>query len=79
MSSGHPCSVAIPVSVTFKPHLTEKVATQSRGTFLKLLPLTGLAAIATGKAGAAYGNFLFLVMWAHFDITSKSILIGQTA
>jgi hypothetical protein len=40
--------------------------------------LTSLAAITTGQAGAACGNSQFLVMWAHWDITTKSFLIGQT-
>jgi hypothetical protein len=60
-SSGQPCSIAVPVSVFPRPHLTEKVATQSRGTFLQLLPLTCLAAIAIGQAWAAYGLSWFLV------------------
>jgi hypothetical protein len=38
-----------------------------------------LAAIAAGQAGAACGHSQFLVMWAHFDITTKSFLISQTA
>jgi hypothetical protein len=78
MSSGQPCSVAVPVSVFPRPHLTEKAATRSRGTFLHLLPLTGLAAIATGQAGAACGHSQFLVMCAHCDKTIKSFLIAQT-
>jgi hypothetical protein len=49
MSSGQPCSVSVPISIFHKPHLTET----SKGTFLQLLPLTGLADIATGQAGAA--------------------------
>jgi hypothetical protein len=53
MSSGQPCSVAVPVSIFPRWHLTEKSATQSRDTFLRLLPLTGLASMAKGQAGAA--------------------------
>jgi hypothetical protein len=71
--------VAVPVSVFHRTQITEKAATQSRGTFLHLLPMIGFAAIATGQAGAAYGYSPFLVMWTHCDITTKSFLIGQTA
>jgi hypothetical protein len=78
MSSGQPCSVTIPVSIFHRPHLTEKASTQCRGTFLQHLPLTGLAAIATGQTGAAYAHSQFLVMWGHCDITTKSFLILQT-
>jgi hypothetical protein len=77
-SSGQPCSVPVPVSVFTKPHLTEKASTQIRGTFLQLLPLIGLAAIATGQAGAAYGHSQSLVIWAHCDITNKHFLIVET-
>jgi hypothetical protein len=78
-SSGQPCSLAVPVSIFSRLHLSEKASIQSRGTFLQLFPLTSLAAITTGQAGAAYGHSQFLVMWAHCDIATKSFLIGQTA
>jgi hypothetical protein len=41
--------------------------------------MTGMSAIATGHAGAAYGHSQFLVMCAHCDITNNTFLIGQTA
>jgi hypothetical protein len=82
MSSGQPRYVAVPVSVFPRSLLSEKTSTQGRDTFLQCLPLTGLAglaAIATGQAGVAYGHSQFLVMCVHCDITTKSFLIGQTA
>jgi hypothetical protein len=77
--SGQPCSVVVPVSVFHRPHLTETASTQSRDTFLQLLPLSGMAAITIGQAGVAYGHSQVLVMWAHCVITSKYFLIGKTA
>jgi hypothetical protein len=76
--SGHPCAQATCAPYIEDPNKREVFHTRQWHLPPASPCLAGCATIARGQAGAASGMCMLQWLGSHCDITTKSVLIGQT-